>query len=99
MKKYLAIILFFSSTTVLASTGSNMPWVPVLVTIMAALTGPTAGALSAIGLFCGVGTMVLAGGELSSLIKYLVFAVIAISILVGISSFLSTLFGVNAAIY
>lgn len=98
MKNLFVFILIFIATPLFASAGGSMPWVGPMQKVMTSLTGPTAGIASAIGLCVSLITLVLSGGELTTLIKTLIFFVFVISLLVGTTALLSSLFGVNAAI-
>jgi type IV secretion system protein TrbC len=81
-----------------AGTGSaGLPWEAPLSRIAQSLTGPVALSIAIIALMAAGGILVF-GGELNEFARRSCIAVLAIAFLVAGSSFMSTLFGVSAAL-
>lgn len=81
-----------------AAAATGMPWEGPLKKIADSLTGPTALIISIIAI--AVTAMVLIfGGEMPEIARKLVILVLVISVLVGGASFLTTVVGVNAAVF
>lgn|SRR5579859_817773 len=73
------------------SSNGSLPWESPLTTIKDSLTGPVALAVSIIALAAGGGALVF-GGELSDFVRRLIMLVMAIALLVGGASFMTTVF-------
>ena len=79
-----------------SSSGSGLPWETPLTTVKNSLTGPVALAVSVCALFA-CGAVLVFGGEMTEFVKRALYAVIAISFIVGGASFVTTVFGFSGA--
>ena len=85
------MLLLGPAIALAAGADPAMPWDSPLKQIQASLTGPVALAVSIIGVaICGAALVF--GGELSEFTKRMVMLVLAISILMGASTLITTLF-------
>ncbi len=85
------LMLLMSPELALAAAEVAMPWDSPLKQLQASLTGPVALAVSIVGVaICGAALVF--GGELSEFTKRMVMLVLAISILMGASTLITTLF-------
>ncbi len=66
-----------------------MPWDGGLTVLQQNLSGPTAGVISIIALF-GAGAALVFGGEMNDFVKRLIYAIIAVALLVGGNAFLTS---------
>ncbi len=84
------LLLLISPELALAADAS-MPWDSPLKQVQESLTGPVALAVSIVGVaICGAALVF--GGELSEFTKRMVMLVLAISVLMGASTLITTLF-------
>ncbi|MDR3734653.1 MAG: TrbC/VirB2 family protein [Acidobacteriaceae bacterium] len=90
------VMLAISATPSFASTGGGLPWEAPLTTVKNSLTGPVALAVSTCALFA-CGAVLVFGGEMTEFVKRALYAVIAISFIVGGASFITTVFGFSGA--
>ena len=89
-------MLAISAAPAFASTGGGLPWEAPLTTVKNSLTGPVALAVSTCALFA-CGAVLVFGGEMTEFVKRALYAVIAISFIVGGASFITTVFGFSGA--
>jgi type IV secretion system protein TrbC len=80
-----------------SSTGDSLPWEGPLTTVKNSLTGPVALAVSVCALFA-CGAVLVFGGEMTEFVKRALYAVLAVSFIVGGSSFMTTVFGFSGAV-
>jgi len=99
-QKEIGLFLFLmgvASHSAMASTGSaGLPWEGPLMTVKDSLTGPVALGISTCALFACGATLVF-GGEMTEFVKRALYAVVAISFIVGGASFMTTVFGFSGA--
>lgn len=98
-QKSASLFLFtmaLATNSAFASTGGGLPWETPLKTVESSLTGPAALAISTCALFACGATLVF-GGEMTEFVKRALYAVVAISFIVGGSSFMSMVFGTSGA--
>lgn len=86
---FISIALGCPETALAASTG--LPWEAPLEVVRNSLTGPVAMTISVMGMAVTGGTLVW-GGELSEFARRACMLTLAISFLVGGSSFITTVF-------
>ncbi len=80
--------LAIASASVMA--GVNFPWDVPLARLSQNLTGPTSSSIALIGLFVAGGALVF-GGDLGDFAKRITWMVLAISLMLGGSSFINIL--------
>jgi len=97
--KYLSIALaiLLMPELAIAGSGSGLGWEGPLTALRQSLSGPVAFAISIIGIF-GAGAGLIFGGEMSGFLRSVIILVMVISLVVASNNFLSTLFGVTAAV-
>ena len=76
---------------------TKMPWEGALKTLTDSLTGPVAGGIGLLGLFVAGGMLVF-GGEIADFVKRILYAVLAIAIMITGTSLMEALFGGATAI-
>ena len=74
-----------------SSTSTGLPWESPINTIRDSLTGPVAVSIGAIGFFVAGGLLIF-GGEIADFTKWLMYAVLAASIMLLGGTIVSTLF-------
>jgi len=92
----LAIVLF-SPELMAAGAGGSMPWEGPLNTIVQSITGPVAFGISVIGIV-SAGAMLIFGGEIGQFLKSAIILVLVIALIVMATQFLSSAFGIGAAL-
>ena len=86
-----AIFLTVAAAPAYAATGgSGLPWETPLTTITTSLTGPVATAVAIIAMFAA-GAALVFGDEMSGFVKRILVGVMALSLLIFSSRFLSAL--------
>ena len=90
-------LILGSMNAAATGTATNLPWEDPLDTIVDSLTGPVALSLAGIGLFV-CGGMLIFGGELSDFTKRSMYAILAVSVMVGGGTVMTTLFSTTASI-
>lgn len=98
--KWVVALLFFGLISTVAHAaavggGGTMPWDTALTNLRTDLTGPTAGALSLIGIVLVMGILIF-GGELNIFGRSLCFLILTASVLVAGQSLLTAL-GITGA--
>jgi type IV secretion system protein VirB2 len=92
----LLLIVMSAAPSFASSSGTALPWESPLTTVTNSLTGPVALAVSTCALFA-CGAVLVFGGEMTEFVKRALYAVIAISFIVGGASFISTVFSFSGA--
>ncbi len=99
--KYLLIAFLatmaFSPELMAAGAGSAMPWEGPLTIIVNSITGPVAFGISVIGIVAA-GAMLIFGGEIGQFLKSAIILVLVIALIVLATQFLSSAFGIGAAL-
>lgn len=86
-----AIFMFIAAAPALANNAdSGLPWEGPLQTITMSLTGPVATGVAIISLFAA-GTALVFGDEMSGFVKRILVGVMALSLLIFSSKFLTAL--------
>jgi type IV secretion system protein VirB2 len=93
----MAFALLSSVPSLASSSGTALPWEAPLTTVKDSLTGPVALAISVCALFA-CGAVLVFGGEMTEFVKRALYAVVAVSFIVGGSSFMTTVFGFSGAV-
>lgn len=88
-------LLLFPDMAHASSTG--MPWESPLSKLVRSITGPVAFAVSVLAIIAAVGGL-LFGGELSGLIKTMIFLAMGIAIIVFATNVLKSLFSVSSTL-
>ncbi|WP_291950057.1 TrbC/VirB2 family protein [Campylobacter sp.] len=89
MKKFLILFLVAGISIAWASTtGAGLPWESPLQTIKASITGPVAFVVSILAMV-GAGVGLVFGAEFNGFIKTLLSIVLAVSIVIGATNFIS----------
>jgi type IV secretion system protein VirB2 len=96
MRALLALGFVFASQMNAAGTG-GLPWEAPMTKIAMSLTGPVAYAIGLIGIAISGGTLIW-GGELTEFGRRAAMIGLVISVLVFAAPFLSSAFGVSAAV-
>jgi type IV secretion system protein VirB2 len=92
-----AALLILPETALASATGTSLPWETPLQTLKNSLTGPVAGVISILA-FVVAGVGLVFGGEMNEFVRRAIMSVMAVALIVGASSILSTLFGAGALI-
>ena len=90
-----AVLLLFPDIAHASSTG--MPWEGPLTKLVDSITGPVAFGISVLALVASVAGLVF-GGELSGLIKNMLFLALGISVIVFATNMLRSLFNVSSTL-
>lgn len=90
-----AILLLFPDLAHASSTG--MPWEAPLTRLVASITGPVAFGISVLALVASVAGLIF-GGELSGLIKNMLFLALGISVIVFATNMLRSLFNISSTL-
>lgn len=90
----LFFILFWSEFLLAGSAGGGLPWDSPLETLSESITGPVAFFVSLIGIVASLVGLVF-GGDKSQILKIGTSLVLVISIIVGASSFMQSVFNVS----
>lgn len=90
-----AILLLFPDFAHASSTG--MPWEAPLTRLVASITGPVAFGISVLALVASVAGLIF-GGELSGLIKNMLFLALGISVIVFATNMLRSLFNISSTL-
>ena len=80
-----------------ATSSSGMPWESPLNKLVKSITGPVAFGISILAIVAAMAGL-LFGGELSGLIKTLLFLAVGISVVVFAANVLSSLFNVSSTL-
>ncbi|MGI2002071.1 TrbC/VirB2 family protein [Shewanella frigidimarina] len=80
-----------------ASSNTGMPWESPLSKIVSSITGPVAFGISVLAIAAS-GITLIWGGEITNVIKIMVYIALVISIIVFATNFLSSVFGVSSTI-
>ncbi|AZQ13320.1 TrbC/VirB2 family protein [Shewanella khirikhana] len=78
-----------------ASSSTGMPWETPLSKIVASITGPVAFGISVLAIAASGATLIW-GGEITNLIKTLVFIALVISVILFAVNILSSVFGISS---
>lgn len=78
-----------------ASSSTGMPWESPLSKIVSSITGPVAFGISVLAIAAS-GITLIWGGEITNLIKTLVFIALVISVIVFSVNILSSVFGISS---
>lgn len=99
MRAYAFVIfhLGFTSAAFASATTSGLPWEGPLAKLASSLTGPVALSISIIAMATAGATLIF-GGELAEFTRKALLLVLAIAFLVFGSTFMTTLFGLTAAL-
>jgi type IV secretion system protein VirB2 len=89
--------MVFSPELMAAGAGGAMPWEGPLTIIVTSITGPVAFGISVIGIVAA-GAMLIFGGEIGQFLKSSVILVLVIALLVFATQFLTSAFGIGAAL-
>ncbi|SHO23810.1 Conjugal transfer protein TrbC [Moritella viscosa] len=89
------ILLLFPDLAHASSTG--MPWEGPLTKLVNSITGPVAFGISVLALVASVAGLVF-GGELSGLIKNMLFLALGISVIVFATNMLRSLFNISSTL-
>lgn len=76
---------------------TGLPWESPLETLRNSLTGPVAFSLSIVGILAA-GAGLIFGGDINGFLRGACILVLVIALIVGATSALTTLFGVNGAV-
>ncbi|GIU52412.1 conjugal transfer protein TrbC [Shewanella sairae] len=90
-----AVLLLFPDLAHASST--NMPWEAPLTKLVNSVTGPVAFGISVLALVASIAGLVF-GGEISGLIKTMLFLALGISVIVFATNMLRTLFGISSTL-
>lgn len=80
-----------------ASSSTGMPWESPLSKIVSSITGPVAFGISVLAIAAS-GITLIWGGEITNLIKTLVFIALVISVIVFAVNILSSVFGISSTL-
>lgn len=99
LRKFSLVISTFVNTEIVlaAASSQSLPWDSPIKTFQNSLTGPLGMGISVIGISVA-GATLLFGGEISDFARKAVNAAMAISFILGASSFVSTLFASGATL-
>ena len=98
--RLVALILIqvgFTGAAFAAGGGGGLPWEAPLQTLANSLTGPVALGISIIAMAAAGGTLIF-GGELGEFTRKSLLLVLAIAFLVFGAGFMTSLFGITAAL-
>ncbi len=90
-----AVLLLFPDLAHASSTG--MPWEGPLTKLVDSITGPVAFGISVLALVASVAGLIF-GGELSGLIKNMLFLALGISVIVFATNMLKSLFEISSTL-
>jgi type IV secretion system protein VirB2 len=95
--QWVAFIAFYALSTAAYATGGDMPWDGPLQKFMNAITGPTATVIAILA-FAGAAMQLLWGGEMSGLMKSMVYIIMVVGLVIGAAGLVKNLFGVSGAL-
>ena len=99
--KYILLTLLatmlLSPELMAAGAGGALPWEAPLTLIVTSITGPVAFGISVIGIVAA-GAMLIFGGEIGQFLKSVIILVLVIALLVFATQFLTSAFGIAAAL-
>lgn len=103
IKKYTSVLALIALVLVMVLPETSwagsavMPWDGPLEKVKNSITGPFAAALSLIGVVVA-GAMLIFGGEMGEFARKMVMIVLVLSLIVGASAIISTLYGSSGAV-
>lgn len=95
-KNWLLILVLFALLPTLVNAGS-MPWDSGLASITESVTGPTAAAVSLIGVVAAGAGLIFMGQEMGAFMKSIISIVLVVSIIMGASSLIKMISGKGAS--